>query len=278
MLNKKEAKLINKVNHLLRKANAPKYLHHYGPKTYTFLEHFTILILKYYCRCSYRRIVYLCNLLGIKCPSKSALQYTAKKLKSEFWNLLLRCTSSHNFVAMDSTGISRTNPSYHYLKRIDGKLPRIPVKLNAVFDVVNKKFCAAKVRVLHSHDCKDISTLLRNIRPCLAVADKAYSTEQFYRLAKRRNMLLMIPRKRRTYRGIVRRQMHKLFDESVYHKRSLIESGFSSIKRKFGSNILAKKSCTIKTEIYGRLICHNIFQILLRFRTEPIRRESYLKK
>src|SRR3989344_2901407 len=203
MLNKKEAKLINKVNHLLRKANAPKYLHHYGPKTYTFLEHFTILILKYYCRCSYRRIVYLCNLLGIKCPSKSALQYTAKKLKSEFWNLLLRCTSSHNFVAMDSTGISRTNPSYHYLKRIDGKLPRIPVKLNAVFDVVNKKFCAAKVRVLHSHDCKDISTLLRNI------------------------------------------------------------------KRKFGSNILAKKSCTIKTEIYGRLICHNIFQILLRFRTEP---------
>src|SRR3989344_6359467 len=83
-------------------------------------------------------------------------------------------------------------------------------------------------------------------------------------------MLFLIPWKKRTYRGMVRRQMHELFDESVYHKRSLIESGFSSVKRKFGSNILAKKASTIKTEVYGRLICHNLFQILLlRFRTEP---------
>jgi len=268
---KKEVKLINKVKRLLKRAGIPKYLHHYGPKKYTFLEHFTILILKFFCRCSYRRIAYFCDLLDIRSPSKSALHYTAKKLKAEFWNLLLRCTSSSNFVAMDSTGFSRVNPSYYYLKRIDGKLPRMPVKLNALFDVATKTFCAAKIRVLHAHDCKDISPLLKNVKPCLLVADKAYSTEQFYRLAKRRKILLMIPWKKRTYRGMVRRQMHELFDESVYHKRSLIESGFSSVKRKFGSNILAKKASTIKTEVYGRLICHNLFQILLlRFRTEPV--------
>ena len=86
---KKETKIIKKVKLFLRKLNTPKYLHHFGPKTYEFYEHVTALLVRNYCSLSCRRTSYFLDLLGIRCPSKSALQYTAKRLGSVFWNKLL---------------------------------------------------------------------------------------------------------------------------------------------------------------------------------------------
>jgi len=64
--------------------------------------------------------------------------------------------------------------------------------------------------------------------------------------------------------------MHKNFRIRTYHRRELIESGFGSIKRKFGSSVSSKKARTIRSEIYGRLVCHNIFSLsFMRFRSEP---------
>jgi len=112
----KEDKLVKKVKRLLKRLGCPRWLHHFGPKIYEFREHFAALLVRFFCRLSYRKIKQLFDLLGRKCPSKSALQYTAAKLSSTFWQKVLVLTSGgkHYLIAIDSTGLSRTNPSYHY--------------------------------------------------------------------------------------------------------------------------------------------------------------------
>jgi hypothetical protein len=268
----KEVKLLNKIRRLLKRLGCPRWLHHYGPKTYEFLHHFTALLVKVQCRLSYRLVKKWLDLLGILCPSKSALQYTAKKLDSRFWERVLCLTSGqHYLIAIDSTGLTRTNPSYHYLKRIDGKTPKIPIKLSVSFDTRKKKFCAAKIRVLPAHDIKDAKYLLEKSKPKIGVADKAYSAESLYRFAKEQNILLMIPKKKNVKRGRVRNLMHKLFRTRTYHRRELVESGIGCSKRKYGSSVNSKTVRTIRTEVYSRLACHNIFgKLFLTFRTEPL--------
>ena len=271
---KKENSLINKVKRLLRKLGIPRWLHRFGPKTYEFIEHFYALLIKAYCRLSFRRIKYFLDLLGIKCPSKSALQYTAKKLNSEFWQKLLSatCNQSH-LIAIDGTGFSRENPSYYYLKRIDGKMPQVPVKLSVAFDTRKKRFCAAKVRVMPAHDIRDVKILLKNNRPKILVADKAYDARWLHDFCHERGILPHIPLrnwgKPRFDNMGLRMKSAKWFNLRTYHRRELVESGFSSLKRKFGASVGSKTARTIRAEVYCRLVCYNIFLLGITFRTEP---------
>jgi len=255
----KEEKLVNKLKHLLRRLGTPRWLHHFGPKKYEFLHHLFALIVRFYCKLSYRRIKKLLDMLGITCPSKSALQYTAAKLNSGFWQKALKATSGDPYlVAIDSTGFSRTNPSYHYIKRIDGKMPKTPVKLSVAFDTRKKKFCTAKIRVIPAHDIKDAPNLLMKCIPKKVVADKGYNAESLYEFAADNNFLLMTPQKKNVRRGFYRKKMLKLFRKKTYNRRQLVEAGFSSIKRKFGASVSSKTVRTIRTDIYGRMLCHNL--------------------
>jgi len=271
---KKEKRLINKVKRLLRRLGCPRWLHHFGPKTYEFYEHFSALLIKAFCKLSFRRVKQLCDLLEMRCPSKSALQYTAKKLSALFWQKVLKATSYAPYlIALDSTGLSRTNPSYHYLKRIDGKLPKIPIKLSVAFDTRKKKFCAAKVRVLPAHDLRDAEYLLQQSKPKIAVADKGYSSEKLYRFSAQQNTLLMVPQKKNACHGLWRTKMKKKFKIRTYHRREIVEAANSSIKRKFGSSVSAKRVRTIRTEVYSRLACHNILGRLIRLLGQSRKRD-----
>jgi len=265
----KENKLIKKVKHLLRRLGCPRWLHHYGPKKYEFLHHLTALLIRFFCKLSFRRIKQLMDLLGLKCPSKSALQYTSAKLDNAFWQRIIKITNGNCYlVAIDSTGLSRTNPSYHYLKRIDGKMPKIPIKLSVAFDTRKKKFCAANVRVLPAHDIKDTKKLLAVALPKILVADKAYDAEWLHQHCNERGIKAHIPMRKkgipRFHRWNARLKAAKLFKIRTYHRRELVEAGFSSFKRKFGSSVNSKKARTIRTEVYGRILCHNIFSCILR--------------
>jgi len=266
---KKDIKLVNKVKCLLKQLKCPRWLHHFGPKKYEFLEHLQAILVMRYCRLSYRRIVKLFDLFGIKCPSKSALHYNAKKISSAFWQKILELTAgiSHYLIAIDSTGFSRTNPSYHYLRRIDGKLPQIPVKMNAAFDTRKKKFCAAKIRVLPAHDMKDAEFLIAKSKPKVLVADKAYDSNKLHEFCKENKIIAHIPirnnGKPRHKNFSARMNSAKIFRIKTYHRRELIESGNGSIKRKFGASVSSISARMIRAEIYGKLICHNLFYYII---------------
>lgn len=260
----KEDIFIKKVKRLLRRLGMPRWLHHFGPKTYQFYEHIVALQIKSFCHLSYRRTKKLLDLLGKICPSKSALQYTAKKLSAGFWEKVLRATSGDPYlVAIDSTGLSRTNPSYHYLKRIDGKMPKIPIKLSIAFDTRRKEFCAAQIRVLPAHDIKDARKLLLVSKPRMLVADKAYDANWLHQFCFDRGIKAMIPMrengKPKHGNFSPRMKAKKSFRLRTYHRREMVEAANSSFKRKFGASVSSKMVRTIRTEVYGRLACHNLF-------------------
>ena len=207
------------------------------------------------------------DLLCLRCPTKSSLQRTAQKLDSRFWDRVLKATSSNPYiVAVDSTGFARTNPSYHYLKRINGALPKIPVKVSIAFDTRTKKAIAARIRVLPSHDICDVISLLKLSKPKIVVADKAYDANWLHERCQEQGIKAHIPirnyGKPRFHRWDSRQKAAKFFKTRTYHRREMAESGNSSIKRTMGSSVSSKKARTIRTEIYGRLTCHNIFSWL----------------
>lgn len=265
----KENKLVKKVKRLLRQLGSPRWLHHYGPKKYEFYQHFAALLIRFFCRLSFRRTKQLLDMLGITCPSKSALQSTSKKLDSNFWSRVLDITCGSSYlIAIDSTGLSRTNPSYHYLRRIDGMIPKVPVKVSIAFDTKRKKFKAARIRVTPAHDIKDARFLVKNSHPKIVVADKGYDANSLHEYCRECGVKAHIPirnkGKSRGYSWTARRLAAKKFRIRTYHRREMAESGNSSLKRKFGASVSSKKARTIRTEVYGRLACHNIFYWIFR--------------
>ena len=80
---KREVKLVKKVSSLLSKINCPKYLHHFGPKKYKFMQHAIALLLKEVLRLSFRRVSKILIMFGIEVPTYSALCKSRKRIP--FW-------------------------------------------------------------------------------------------------------------------------------------------------------------------------------------------------
>jgi transposase len=261
----KEVKLVQKVKRLLRRVGLPRWLHRFGPKRYEFWEHVQALLVMRLCRLSFRRVKAFFSWLGLRCPSKSALQYTTQRIPSSLWQRLLAATTGIPYVAaMDSTGLARRNPSYHYLRRVDDKIPKVPVKLSVIVDTKRKRFVAARIRVLPAHDMKDAIRLLQQSRPAILVADKAYDAERLHEHAFNQDTITMVPVRRNVRRGFYRNKMKKQFRTQTYHRRELVEALFSALKRTLGSTIHARKARTIRAELYTKLIAYNLFKKIQR--------------
>ena len=144
-------------------------------------------------------------------------------------------------------------------------MPKVPIKLSVAFDTRKKKYCAAKIRVMPAHDVRDARYLLKNSKSAVATADKGYRSEKLCEFAYHQHTVLMVPKKINVRKpGFFTKKMDKLFRLRTYHRRELVESGNSSIKRKYGSSVSSRKVRTIRSEVYGRLACHNIFYWLFR--------------
>ena len=85
--------LVYKVKRLLRKAGLPRRLHRFGPKKYEFWHHALSLLIKSICKLSFQRVVKLLRQLGFKCPAKSTLHDTTKKVPVSLWRHLLKITA-----------------------------------------------------------------------------------------------------------------------------------------------------------------------------------------
>ena len=259
---KKEDKLVNKIKRLLKKLNCPRWLHHYGPKKYEFHQHIVALLLKECFKLSFRRVSKLLNLLGIHVPTYSALCKIRKRIPFWMWKNLLQLTVTFNsyLVAIDSTGLSRTNPSFHYIKRIDRKKPvKSYIKLSSFFDTRRKKFLALRIRARPRHDTQDVKYLLKqrnNMKKLLG--DTSYDAEWIHELTHKSGIVTVMKPKKNAKRGFYRKKQMKHYSERTYHRRSMIESGFGSLKRKYGSYVLARAISAQRAEIYCRAIAHNL--------------------
>ena len=222
---KKENKLLIKIQRLLKKLNQREYLHRFGPKKYKLKHHLTALLMMQICKMSFRRVEKLLVLFEVKVPTYSALCKCRKRIPISLWNSLLNQTAilSSVIVAVDSTGFGRTNPSFHYIKRIDRKNPiKRYAKLSVFFDIDNRKFLALKIRVQPRHDIKDVYYLLNQKTVCKIIGDSAYDAESFHEMCFWKGIKLIIKPKRNVKKGFFRRKQMKNYSEKIYHQRSLV--------------------------------------------------------
>jgi len=259
---KKEAKLVKKVEHLLKQIGCPRWLHQFGPKKYKFKQHALALLLKETFRFSFRRISNLLSMLGFEVPSYSALCKMRKRIPLWIWNSLLKLTAGNNHfeVAIDGTGYSLTSPSSYYVQRIDRKKPiKRFTKLSALYSIKRRKFIALKIRARPRHDVKDVKYLLKqNGSMKKLFGDSAYDAEWIHKECFHKGIQTIIKPRKNVKKGFFRKKQMKKYSEKKYHQRSLIESGFSSIKRRYGTSVLSKSLVTQRAEIYCRAIAHNI--------------------
>jgi transposase len=272
---KKEVLLLNKINLLLARVNAPKHLNKYGSKKYTLAEKLHALFLRAEWRASFRRTKRDCSFLGISCPSKSALQNNLARLPRWLLGLLLKITAGLEDVAVaaiDATGLQQSMPSWHYVNRagIDIK-QRKPAKLSILISTRSKKILAANYRKSNAHDIRDARKLLLNsaVKPAALVADKAYDAEWLHEYCHEIGIKPIIPVRKGIAHGFYRKRMR--FNAGIYHRRSMVESAFSKLKRMFGSSMRCISVKTQRSEIFCSMILYNLLAVFWRFRTQPIK-------
>ena len=261
-MSKKEERLSRKIKRLLRQLGMPRWLHHFGPKTYELWQHIFAFVVMTVCRLSLRRVNKLLAMLGFEVPTYSALCKSRKRISPTLFQRAMAITAGypHQWVAIDSTGFSTINPSYHYVKRIGRKKPiKSFVKQSSLFDVKNKTFVALRVRAKPRHDIKDVKYLLKraDVQTTL-YGDTAYDAEWLHELCFDKKIQTQIKPRKNAKKGFYRRKQMKNYSEEEYHQRVLIESGQGAVKRKYGGFTLAKHIRSIKVEAYCKAVCYNL--------------------
>lgn len=258
---RREVKLARKINRLLKSIDCPRYLHQYGPKKYQFAVHALALLLKEAWRLSFRRVASMLEMFYIKVPTYSALCKMRKRIPINLWNALLKISAGeqHNIVAVDATGFSRTNASWHYIWRIGGRKVNRWIKLSGLFDLQCDRFIAIRVRTRPRHEMMDINYLLKREHSMKQLlGDSAYDAESLHRKCFKLGIQTIIKPKKNIHRGRFRKKQLKNYSLEQYHQRSPIEAGFGSVKRKYGSYVLARKSVSIRAELYCKIIAYNL--------------------
>jgi hypothetical protein len=259
----KENKLINKVKRLIRKAGLPRWLHRFGPKKFYFWQLALGLLIKEVFRLSYRRAMkFLEEFYGISLHW-TTLQKLRKRLRLKVWQTLLTFTidSPIKVAAIDGTSLQRHNPSEHYLKRIDReKYISIPIYLNAMIDVVQRKFVSIRHHARKSGEIADVHYLVEQCMQEieLIVMDKGFDSENLHRYLRDLGIFSVAPVKKNWAKGQLRKQLKDCFDYSLYWQRNLIECLFSALKRLFGNHLRGLSARTQRAEIYMRLIAYNL--------------------
>ena len=260
---KKEERLVNKIKRLLRHIGCPRWLHKFGPKKFSSWQLVLGLFIKEVFRLSYRRAMKFLDEFYRYRPHWTTLQKFRKRMPLSFWQNLLAYTVKGpiEIAAIDGTSLQRSNPSTHYLKRIDrGKNISVPIYLNAMVDVVRRKFVAIRHHAKKAGEVADVPYLVEQCKEDieLILMDKAYDSEKLHRYLREEGIWSVAPVKKNWSKGQLRKQLKDCFDYGLYWQRNLIESLFSALKRLFGIHLCGLTARTQRAEIYMRLIAYNL--------------------
>ena len=266
---KKKSDLVEKINGLLRQARVPVYLHHFGPKTYKTLQHCKAWLLKEAHKCSWQDYIddWASQELN-KVPECSTLKKFVKRLPMWLKNKLVSLSAGFEpaeYGAIDSTGLSRTNASQHYTKRIDRETPiKQPLKLSMY--TTKKRILSFRLRAKARGDTKDVRYLTKNSQVlattnCLA---KGYDSNPIHAHFRDKGVYSIIPIRNNGKRGQYRKEMKNYFDHAQYWQRNCAEYNNSSLKRRFGDYVRSVKFCAQHAEVTARIIIHNLKSFLLR--------------
>lgn len=259
----KEARIIRKIKRLLRQARMPTWLHRFGPKKYKLWQHMLCLLIREECQLSFRRVHNLLDGLGFIVPTYSALCKMSKRIPVKTWRFLLWISAGvlePLIAAIDATFYNTRKQSQHYLNRTKKKAQKPPIQATALRDVCKQKWLAVNVHNKQVGEAKQAKPLLERCprKPKVLTADKAYDAEHIHEYAHDNNILTQIPVRKNVKRGFYRRKMTRRFNLNLHHRRVIIESGFSSTKRRSGSHLSCRYARTRKAQLHARYSAQNL--------------------
>lgn len=179
--------------------------------------------------------------------------------------------------AIDSTGLSRSNASEHYVKRIGGVKVKRPLKLSLY--TAKRRILAFRLRACWRGDTKDVPYLIE-MASVLAQTngmDKGYDANWVHKEFRERNTYSIIPVRRGCRRWNYRKEMRDYFDYAQYWQRNCAEYNNSSLKRRFGDYVRSVTFRAQHSEVAARIIIHNLKAILARLFHRSLKYQYLIK-
>jgi|TARA_B100000959_G_scaffold273418_1_gene323916 hypothetical protein len=273
---KKFSKIVNK---LCIFGEIPIYNSKYSNRIFTNIQHLFLLVSKENTGNTYREFIEslydskIPRYISLKSiPHFTTLQKFAQRIGAKLIDKLIFLTRNlfkehGTFLGADSTGMELDHASAHYCKRIDREKPvKGFVNLNVISDLYNKIILVTKIRKKRRHDCSDFLPMFNKVKNLdfdFFVADKGYDSNENHKaifetgkdsLISLKNKDLPIHKTSGMYRKLAKRK----FEYGLYTQREITESIFSSLKRKYGSKLRARKYKTQKIELLFKILSYNI--------------------
>lgn len=218
------------------------------------------------------------SILGLKdIPHYTTLQKFFKRTKSEVIDKIMDSTVelfdiTAPWVALDGTGHSCDQASLYYtdkIKKQNKKWRKSYTKNQIAIDTQSQVILAHRVAKGPRHDSKDAIALIRKTRKYKPIGfslDKAYDYEKIHEtINEELNATSMIPRKKRAKNGKYRIAMESLFSKPKYHKRSIVETVISVIKRVFGDKNQSRSDKIRNKETKLKNLCYDIYRYTKTF-------------
>jgi len=259
----RQGRLERKIRRLERRLGWPRWLHRFGPKRYEVRQHLLVLVIWGSFPVGFRRAVALLRDLGFIVPTYSAVAKFLHRLSTMMRRSLLAATAGQRpaaVVAVDSTCFSRSTPSYHYLRRINGHTPAVPVKWSVLVATDDGRILSTAARVLPAHDTRDVKTLLDRCAAPIKklVGDKAYDSERIHHTCHDRGIKSIIPIRHGVKKGFYRRKMQREYTDRTYRRRPRVETAFSVVKRRCGGSVRCHRARNVRAELDFRAAAYNL--------------------
>ncbi len=182
--------------------------------------------------------------------------------------------------AIDSSGFGSTKYERWYDQKYGITRNRsVWVKAHIASGVRTNIVTAVRILEQHSADSPQFVPLVKETARHFEIdevsADKAYvSVENFEQVAECGGQAFIAFKSNNN--GMAGGMLEKAFhffqfnqDEYMarYHKRSNVESTFSSVKRKFGDSVMSKSDVAMANEVYCKFLCHNLSCLIMEQET-----------
>jgi transposase len=173
--------------------------------------------------------------------------------------------------AVDSSGFSSSKFDRWYSEKYGRTLSEHAwTKAHVIAGTVTHIVVAVEIHEKNSADAPQFPLLVKKAAENFTIrevsGDKSYRGTENFQVVEDLGGTAYLAFKGNTTGGVggIYERMFHLFcmnkDDYLrrYHRRSNVESVFSSVKRKFGDSVRSKNDTAMKNEVLGKLICHNL--------------------
>lgn len=264
----------------IRRSRVPLYSCRRAPRTYKQYQHLAVLGLMKYLRTDYRGIIELLHnmpdvmaAMGMyQLPHYTTLQKFLQRFSRYRFEAILAKTVSlfqcnNSIVAVDATGFSNEHASMYYCWRTDKhrrSFTQSIVAIDANAQCIAAQYSKRGPGSENNFFMPLVNRASKQLRISAVVADKGYDCEVNHEFVHQDVGTQCIIPVRRSKTGAVhghyREQIAKGFDERLYHRRSLVETVFSVMKRKFGSSVNSRLPPMQNKEAALLAVVYNVYR------------------